>query len=567
MNLRRNLIAAAGCVLLLVMLLVPLAQLLMRSADTLLDQKQTEIARALEMERERAALSPYTPVQPAPDIETIWAIEDARTETDEPLVTSMRCSTGEAGYDAGSRTFYATLGMDTGDEWPEITLSARGAENVQVLWIDDYSYDWCSDAIREGYRYELLAYTDTRYAYIGVVFTGLPIVNVYTENQQELTREDIAARVSIAAGGYEAIDAPALVHRRGGRFDDHAPKASFHVEFHQLSEKGKDKKPKLSVLGMEADSDWLLISHEGDPSCMRNKLAFDMWRRWNPDGNAFAMLESRMVEVFYQNEYMGLYQLIQRIRPEQELARMGDRVDRNIAVRLIGGRYETGRPVSQISLPIDGCMELRYAPAWMKEDAAFARLEDYVTLNLSEGSENWLDDEAFAQLALERVDIRELMSYYLYMNVCSLPYDNVKNNVYIWVRWNEDQYMYSLSPWDMDSGFRPLFTDGSDSINLWMVLPVRMLELNVGNCREVFKEVFEEKRAELLTEDALYQWIEEEEEIINASGAYLRESARWQGGAQELDLSEVFAHTASQMHLIERYIQGVWPVAGMTPEE
>ena len=65
------------------------------------------------------------------------------------------------GYDAGSDTFYCTLGMENGENWPELALSVQDAPGVTVCWIDDYAYDFCADAIREGYRYELLAYTDT----------------------------------------------------------------------------------------------------------------------------------------------------------------------------------------------------------------------------------------------------------------------------------------------------------------------------------------------------------------------------------------------------------------------
>ena len=81
------------------------------------------------------------------DLEEIWAIEDAREETDAPLVFGMTGDQGEAGYDAQSRTFYYTLGMENGSEWPEIQLSAYGEPGVRVVWVDDYSYDWCSDAI------------------------------------------------------------------------------------------------------------------------------------------------------------------------------------------------------------------------------------------------------------------------------------------------------------------------------------------------------------------------------------------------------------------------------------
>jgi len=553
---KKSLILTAGLVLVLTAILWPMTVYLQDRTDET-EQTQQEIEK-MYVRYERYLQSGNAGyVEPLMELEAAWAIEDSRSEAAAPLVTGLFNGANELGFDRDDNTFYCSVGMSR-EEWPELQLTMRGSDGVRVAWIDDYTYDSCSDAVREGYRYELLAYTQTEYCYFGLVFTGLPIVSIEFDEGAELTREDQSARVSISSQEYDAINMPALVHRRGGRFDDGAEKASFHVEFHELSAKGKDKKPELSVLGMEADSDWLLISHEGDASCMRNELAFDLWRKWNPDGNAFALLESRMVEVFFRDEYMGLYQLIQRIEPEEELTRMNGNLNRDAVARLIGMRFSTDRPVSQISLPIDGCMELRYAPAWMKPDHAFELMENYVTLNLPDGDESYLDDEAFAQLALSCVDVREIMSYYLFMNVCSLPLDNVKNNVYIWARWDGEKYRYTLSPWDMDSGFWPIFTDGSDSINQWMVLPVRMLNLNVGNCREVLAQVYEEKRAELLTDDAIYQWIDEKEEMINASGAYLREAERWRDGATELNLAEISSHVISQMYLLERYIYDIW---------
>lgn len=558
MSPKKNLILTTGFILALAFVLWPAMDLLQKGADKT-DAIRHEIEKMYTSYAEHIQPGRAYPVEPMIDMEDAWAIEDSRAEAAQPLVTKMYNGKDELGFDKVGNTFYCTVGMGA-EEWPQLDLAAFGDEKVRVAWIDDYAYDSCADAVREGYCYELLAYTETEYAYFDLVFTGLPIISIETDMIEELSREDKSARVSIAAQGYDAIDLPALIHRRGGRFDDHAEKASFHVEFHQISEKGKDKQPDVSVLGMEADSDWLLISHEGDDSCMRNYLAFDLWKKWNPDGNAFALLDSRMVEVFFRDEYMGLYQLIQRIQPEKELIRMGGNINRDVVARLIGMRFSTGKPVTQMSLPIDGCMELRYAPEWMKSDKAFAQLEDYVALNLPNENEDRLDDKAFAQLALQYVDVREIMSYYLYMNVCSLPLDNVKNNVYIWTQWNGTHYTYTLSPWDMDSGFWPIFTDDSDSINLWMMLPVRMLELNVGNCREVFRDLYLEKKAELLTDDAIYQWVQEAEDMINASGAYLRESERWRDGMQELDLGQVSDHVVNQMELIGQYIRDIWTV-------
>ena len=73
--------------------------------------------------------SAYRPVvEPVREIEAIWAIEDEREESEEPLVTRLFCNGTEAAYDAESNTFYCTLGLENGEEWPEIKLTT--AQNV-----------------------------------------------------------------------------------------------------------------------------------------------------------------------------------------------------------------------------------------------------------------------------------------------------------------------------------------------------------------------------------------------------------------------------------------------------
>jgi len=556
---RNRILKTTLFVALLVILALPLADMLEKGKQPGgLDEIQKRIGdmhvrHAAHMEREQGQI-----VEPLMITQDAWEIEDTRQEARKALVSELHNGDDELGFDAASRTFYCTIGSGL-EDWPELNLTARGEPRIRVAWIDDYAYDFCADAVREGYRYELLAYTDTEYEYIGIVFTGLPIISLHVEDVKELGETYIPARAAVSGGGYEAIDSAALVHLRGGGFDKGIDKPNYRVEFHYLSDKGKDKKSDLKVLGLESDSDWLLIGNAGDISCMRNTLGFDMWNRWNEGQNAFALLESRMVEVFMQDEYMGMYQLLPRIDEDDELDDAGGSPDTDAVARLIGVRLETGKPVSQMSLPIGGCLELRQFPAWMKQEDAFALFEDYIHLNLPEDHENYLGDEAFAELALRSVDVKEIMSYYLYMNVCSLPYDNVKNNLYIWALKGTEGYTYTLSPWDMDSGFSPLFKDGTDSVNMWMTLPVRMLDLNVGGCRSVLWQIWQEKCASMLTEDWIYQWIQEAEDEINASGAYLRETERWRDGAQTLSLAEITAHTVSQIATITRHMQEVWP--------
>ena len=556
MHKRRKLLITLLFVLALVALMTPLTAGLTREIaaqkaadDALLAM---HVGHAAHLEQAKGE-----PVLPMIDIEDAWAIEDMREESAEPLVMAMHNGESALGFDRESRTFYCTLGLE-GEDWPEIALTAKGAEGVRVAWIDDYTYDWRTDAVAEGYGYELIAYTDTAYEYIYVVFTGLPIITLHT--QQTIGAEYIPCRTTVSAAGYEAIDSASLTHTRGGGFYKGIDKESYRVEFHGVSSSGKDVKAPVSVLGMEADSDWLLVSNAGDETCMRNYLAFELWNRWNADEHTIMGLDSRMVEVFVNDEYAGLYQLMPRVRADAEIAAMGGALERDTSARMIGERYDTGKPLYNAHDLIDGVIELRYAPQGMSVERAFERYMPYVDMNLMEGAEGYLDDEAFLRMAQAHLDVKEIMSYYLFMQAATMTLDNVKNNLYIWAIGDDENYTYRFSPWDMDSCLKPLFSDDTQMFNFLWPIAMRTLSLNVGNARQVVRDLWEERRSTILTEDALYQWFLSAEEEINASGAFLRETERWRGGAQPLDLGAISAFVIDHMNAIERILYDTWPL-------
>ena len=160
--------------------------------------------------------STYRPVvEPVREIEEIWALEDAREESEEPLVTRLFCNGVPMAYDAENNVFYGSLGLENGAQWPEIKLTAseETAKGLSLCFADDYGFDDCDAAIREGYSYQIFAYTDTAYSYAEVVFTGLPLVNVTAE--QTIEREDVPAQIEIALAA-EGLQTNGRIHKRGG---------------------------------------------------------------------------------------------------------------------------------------------------------------------------------------------------------------------------------------------------------------------------------------------------------------------------------------------------------------
>jgi hypothetical protein len=82
-------------------------------------------------------------------------------------------------------------------------------------------------------------------------------------------------------------------------------KRSYRLEL--VDDKRGDR--ALPLLGLPAGSDWVLHSCGFDPACLRNVLVFALGRelgRYAP--------RTRFVEVFVDDDYQGLYVLIERVR-------------------------------------------------------------------------------------------------------------------------------------------------------------------------------------------------------------------------------------------------------------
>jgi len=516
----------------------------------------------LEMLAGSPQMQAKTAVEPMLELEDAWAIEDTREESwEEPLVIGMRNGENELGFDRASNTFYCTLGMEDTGEWPELALFAQGAagaDNLRVAWIDDYSYDYRSDAIREGYRYELLAYTDTQYAYFGVVFTGLPMVVLHVHGGEEALGDNyVPARVAISGAEHDAVNSGVWVHSRGGGFVKEFPKWSYRMEFHELTKHGDDQVAR-GVLGMPADTDWLLIGNGGDGTCSRNEIAWGLWRDWNPDGEAFMILQSRMVEVFLNDEYFGIYQLMQRIDEEKEMERMGGDLTTDYVARIITKANLGEKPNADWMQDAGLYGELRYAPYGVSARTALSRFDPLIEMSRLEPND--IPDERFARLFEKHADVKEWLEYYLFVQAASMGHDNYFNNVYLWALWDGDSYVYHFSPWDMDMAFNRVFGNGDeDNINLDYLQICRMLDQNHEGAQQILWDMWNEKRQTLISDDAMYIRIQDFQDMINRSGAYLRETEKWHDGAQELDLSEMQAFAVEHLHVADRLMNSMWP--------
>lgn len=455
--------------------------------------------------------SPYAPpVEPMREIEALWAIEDARQESEEPLVTALLNFGVPLGYDRESNTFYCTLGLDNADQWPQIKLTVEDAPGVTVCFVDDYTYDWCSDAIAEGYAYELMAYDDTHYSYFNIVFTGLPIVKL--NSYGEVGLEDTMGVCTVAAGQDESIaKATVRTHLRGDGTYRYLDKKSYKIEF----ARGATGSVTMNVPGLGATKAINMLAMGFDETYMRDHLSWDVLAHVMPDKEVFSPRPAAYAELFVNDTYQGLYLMSTPFEIEEELTREnGDGLS-------VDSLYRTTSLVAIKDKPFlqDDDEQPYEAIHYQNHANVFAGLEPYLAMR------GGMDDETFIHEAEKHIDLDSALTYTIFLEAFALA-DNTNKNMYIWQHFTSGNYRYRFELWDMD---RSWDLDPGPAGDFWYANRVidRMINLNVNGARQRLCDLWQEIRARGFTIELVTQLVMDYDHQLSASGAFRREVDQW----------------------------------------
>lgn len=132
----------------------------------------------------------------------------------------------------------------------------------------------------------------------------LPVVYIECETlYEDLTYDSETAQIQVAAGGEclytELYNGSGTVKLRGNS-TSRLPKIPFKIRLDE----------KADLLGMGESKHWVLLANALDASLIRNKLVYDLSR----DIGAETWMDSEMVSVVYNGDYIGLYQLCEQVR-------------------------------------------------------------------------------------------------------------------------------------------------------------------------------------------------------------------------------------------------------------
>ncbi len=146
-----------------------------------------------------------------------------------------------------------------------------------------------------------------------MLFTGLPIINLYTENNEEISSKDyyFNGEATVTGGrGFEDSYGKMKIRGRGHSTWGLHPKKPYQMKFDD----------KSTFLGMPEAKKWIFLAEFSDKTLMRNRLAFEMGYQSNLDWTP----RCQYAEVFINDEYSGTYNITEKVEEGSNRVNIGE---------------------------------------------------------------------------------------------------------------------------------------------------------------------------------------------------------------------------------------------------
>lgn len=263
-------------------------------------------------------------------------------------------------------------------------------------------------------------------------FTGLPMVFINTQNAVDIdTKEEYIACSTSFIGGRNFINSEAAGEIRG--------RGHSTWYFH-------DKKPyqlkfenKTEFLGMPAGKRWIFLADHSDKTLMRNRLAFELGYLSNLDWTPNCVY----AEVFVNNDYRGVYNIVQKVEKSKSRVDIGDdgyllEIDTPDHLKPDDIHFNSKEFLIQIK-----------EPKIEKESEAYNYIKEYII-----EFENVLFSDNFSDPELgyrKYIDIESFVDWYLINEIAKNVDAKSYSSIYLHKSAGEKLKMGPL--WDFDLGF------------------------------------------------------------------------------------------------------------------
>lgn len=501
-------------------------------------------------------------------------IKENYTEAAEPFFTELFFSGEKLPYDRLTSTFYLPLNIET-KRWETGELSS-GSGEVRLLFEEDFAKESKQEAIREGKAFRFYALRGTEYQECFLIATGLPVLSIETTETADTGVFGGMLYYWDAKSKHNWTGANILEAQIRGNTSRTYPKKGYKLTLKNQNKRGEVVPDKKSLFGLRTDDEWILNAMYSDSSKIRDKLSVDLWNEFGARRAEFpeAKFGSDLVyvEVFFNQEYWGLYGLMEPVDSKQldltkdEEAGMTEYSYKAVGLR--GGDEERLKDAASFekslaAFNLKGNHDSTDASAWEP-------LFSYLTFREQE------EDAAFAREAPVLIDMDGAINIWIYFQAV-LGIDNRAKNMYYVAKSNNQSYRIYFAPWDMDLTWgdalsvrdeaelkgeigEPVWNVGlntdlySERIN-WEPGD-RLVALNVENTRERIKEKWLMLREGLFSDKNITEHVDNLVHELQDSGALARDAGRWPDSNFGEDYEQFKRMALYRMKFLDYYFDG-----------
>lgn len=365
------------------------------------------------------------------------------------LITQLSINGIILPYDKATSTFYFPINNKDMIYEKELEIIIKSDKKLTcIIEKNKFSKDLkITKKINFDDTLELYVETLFYYKKYNIKFTNLPIINISNNEENDIGENYSNSKFYIIDPNYNENEtvyqyfSDAKIRLRGASSLFY-PKKSYRLKL--VSNKN------VSLLGMRNDSTWILDAMYTDDSCARTKLSYEVWNMINNDlieGEEYATLNCRYVEIFIDDEYAGLYLLKEPI-DDKSLNLNQDSLN-NSGVLIKGIKHGNidfdNEKISNIKSDVYDNLELKY-PKNMKDNSL------YWEVILSKMSNYYSGNYTYDNIS-DTFNIDNFINYRLFLLIIFANDNYEPKNVYFSIN---DLTQYSkviLTPWDLDFTF------------------------------------------------------------------------------------------------------------------
>jgi hypothetical protein len=450
-----------------------------------------------------------------------------------PKLKSFAINNGCGAYVKSTNTFYFPVPLGTTFNSYTVTYDTTAARFVKFDVTDVVSNKPANFPLSTNQTVKIQAYDEfNRSESYNLIITGMPVVQLKTD--ADITDVNLNAQFTLTDGDYQThkgawfVKTNIAIKIRGAtsRF---YPKFQYAVSMRDDSYAKTDKQ----LLGLRTDEDWILDAMFIDQGRMRNRLSTDIWNSMNnvpyinKEPAALNGTRGYMVEVFKNNEYLGVFCLTEKLDRKQLKVKKATGMVYKAENWGVGSLFIDAPAYNNSSDTWEG-WEFDYpeigdkpAPDW-KPIANFANFVATST------------DADFTSQISSKVYVDNMVDYLIFINAVTAIDNYGKNTFFSFYDSNADPKFF-YSAWDLDATFGRSY-DGTYFQKTYPEyyflaynnnLLIRLLNVNPDNFRGKLKARWNVLKNNQLSKSVVNARIEAFRKQLVLTNAGARELARW----------------------------------------